>query len=70
MVLCMFSYFCRQEFYFESTNQKLYILFLVFAIGTPAPAQLLQQAGGEVKETQDINDGAFLRDNDELPRRR
>lgn len=57
-------------FYFERKNKTLYILSLVLAVGTPAPALLLRQAGGEVKEKQDLSDGALTGDNDELPRRR
>lgn len=42
------------------------------AVGPAAPALSVdsRQAGGEEKETQDLNDGAFLGAKGELPRRR
>lgn len=51
----------------------MHVRFFVMAVGPAAPAlsvDSLRQAGGEEKETQDLNDGAFLGAKGELSRRR
>lgn len=61
------SIFVDNSFILKVGTRSCISSFLVSAVGAPAPALTLRQAGGEEKETQGLNDGAILRDNCELP---